>query len=40
MIIKTLIFSNENAPIVKCTNVLVDVSDMFVEPSFKNQGTN
>ncbi len=40
MIIKTLIPNNENASIVKCCNVIVDVLDMFVEPSFKNEGNN
>jgi hypothetical protein len=40
VIIKTLNPNNENAPIVKCLNVLVDVLDMFVEPSFKKEGNN
>jgi hypothetical protein len=34
MIIKTLTSNNENAPIVKCSNVLVDVLDLFVEWNF------
>jgi hypothetical protein len=34
MIIKKLTPNNENAPIVKCFNVLVDVLYMFVEPNF------
>jgi len=40
MIIKTLTPNNENAPIVKCSSVLIDVLDIFVEPSFKNEGNN
>ncbi len=40
MIIKTLTFNNENAPIVKCSNVLIDVLDMFVELSLKKEGNH
>jgi len=40
VIIKTLIPNNENAPIVKCSNVLIDVLDMFVELSFLKKGNN
>jgi hypothetical protein len=40
MIIKILTLNNENAPVAKCSNVLVNILDMFVESSFKKEGNN